>query len=123
MAISRESYLTVTEYRKRIESDTRSFFRNDRELAVARPVPHRSKPNKIIFSSGAMASVFPLMSGGNKIAVKLFFQKIPELAVRYEEIDATLRKLASPNFIKLEYREGPKRGAIWGTENTPYVKM
>jgi hypothetical protein len=123
MTASRESYLTVTEYRKRIESDTKNFFRNDPELTKARPVPHPTKPNKIIFSGGAMACVFPLVSGGNKIAVKLFFQKIPELAIRYMEIDATLRKTASPNFIRLEYREGPKQGAIMGSDYTPYVKM
>ena len=123
MAASREAYLTVTEYRKRIESDTKSFFRNDPELAKARPVPHPTKPNKIIFSAGAMASFFPLLSGGNKIAVKLFFQKIPDLAVRYEEIEATLGSIASPAFIKFDYRGGPREGAVWGAEFTPYLKM
>lgn len=123
MGASREAYLTVTEYRKRIESDTKNFFRNDPELAMARPVPHPSKPNKIIFSAGAMASFFPLLSGGKKIAVKLFFQKIPDLAVRYEEIEATLGSIASPAFIKFDYREGPREGAVWGTEFTPYLKM
>ena len=100
-----------------------NFFKNDPELAHARPVPHPRKPNKIIFSSGAMASVFPMVSGANKIGVKLFFQKIPDLAVRYEEIEVALRKLASPNFIKFDYREGPREGAVWGAEYTPYLKM
>lgn len=123
MAASKESFLTVSEYRKRIESDTKNFFKNDRELAQARPVPHPRKPNKIIFSSGAMASVFPLVSGGRKYGVKLFFQKIPDLAMRYEEIEAALRTLASPHFIEFDYREGPRDGAVWGSEYTPYLKM
>jgi tRNA A-37 threonylcarbamoyl transferase component Bud32 len=123
MATGRETFLTVSEYRKRIESDTRNFFRNDPELMQARPIQHPTKPDKIIFSAGSMASVFPMMAGGNKLVVKLFFQKIPELAVRYEEIDHALRKIASPNFIKLEYREGPKEGAVMGADYTPYIKM
>ncbi len=123
MAANREAFLTVTEYRKHIESDTRSFFRNDPELAHARPVPHPTKPNKIIFSAGAMASFFPLHAAGSKVAVKLFFQKIPDLAVRYEEIEATLRRISSPAFIEFDYREGPKEGAMWGSEYTPYLKM
>ncbi|MGB7768377.1 MAG: hypothetical protein WBN22_05925 [Verrucomicrobiia bacterium] len=123
MAAGHETFLTVSEYRKRIESDTRNFFRNDPELMQARPIPHPTKPAKIIFSAGSMASVFPMMAGGNKLVVKLFFQKIPELAVRYEEIDHALRKIASPNFIKLEYREGPKEGAVMGADYTPYIKM
>jgi len=123
MAASRESYLTVMEYRKRIESDTWSFFRNDPELARARPVPHPRKSNKIIFFSGAMAGFFPLVASRGKIGVKLFFQKIPDLAVRYEAIGATLKQIASPHFIALEYREGRQGGAVWGSEYTPYVKM
>lgn len=123
MAISRESYLTVMEYRKRIESDIWRFFRNDPELARSHPVPHPRKPNKIIFFSGAMAGFFPLIGAGGKIGVKLFFQKIPDLGVRYEAIGATLKQIASPHFISLEYREGPRGGAVWGTEYTPYVKM
>ena len=123
MATARESFLTVMEYRKRIESDTWRFFRNDPELARAHPVPHPRKPNKIIFFSGAMAGFFPMVGAKGKIGVKLFFQKIPDLAVRYEAIGSALRQLASPHFISLEYREGPRGGAVWGTEYTPYVKM
>ena len=123
MTPARESFLTVMEYRKRIESDIWGFFRNDPECARAKPVPHPTKPNKIIFFSGAMAGFFPLMAAKGKIGVKLFFQKIPNLAVRYEAIGAALKQLGSPHFITLDYREGPRGGAVWGTEYTPYVKM
>ena len=123
MTNGRETFLTVSEYRKRIESDTKGFFRNDPELMLARPISHPTKPDKIIFSSGAMACVFPMMARGNKRVVKLFFQKIPDLAVRYEEIDHTLKKIASPNFIQMEYREGPKEGAVMGVDYTPFIKM
>ena len=123
MTPTRESYLTVMEYRKRIESDPWRFFRNDPELARAHPVPHPHKPNKIIFFSGAMAGFFPMVGAAGKIGVKLFFQKIPDLAVRYEAIGTTLKQVASPHFISLEYREGPRGGAVWGAEHTPYVKM
>ena len=125
MAASKESFLTVAEYRKRVESDTKDFFRNDPELAKARPVPHPRKPNKIIFSSGAMACVFPVVpaGGGEPRGVKLFFQKIPELAMRYEEIEAALTTLASSHFIEVEYHEGPNGGAVWESYHTPFLKM
>ncbi|HEY3852909.1 MAG TPA: hypothetical protein VGO67_00785 [Verrucomicrobiae bacterium] len=123
MAARREAYLSVTEYRKQIESDSSSFFRNDPDLISARPEPHPTKPNKIVFYSGAMAGCFPMLSGARKWGVKLFFQKIPDLEIRYEEINAALKKLKSPHFIELEYREGPRKGAIWSSEYTPYIKM
>jgi len=126
MRASREQYLTLLEYRERVQFDTKNFFRNDPELVGARPVPHPTKPDRILFHPGGMAGIFPMVSAKRTVGVKLFLQKIPELAVRYEAIDQALARLASPltkNFIRIEYREGPSEGAVWGSEYTPYLKM
>jgi len=123
MSTSRDIYLRIDEYRKLIESDRRFFFRNDPELAISSTVPHPLLRNTIACASGRMACMFPLRCGSGKVAVKLFFTPIPELAVRYEQIDAALTKIHSPNFLKIEYRDGPKKGASLGANYTPYLKM
>jgi hypothetical protein len=120
---SRETFLTITEYRKLIDADPMGFFRNDPELHACRPIPNPRRPNTIVFYSGSAAAIFPLMIGSKKIGIKLFSRKIPELAVRYAHIGPALNRLDSPHFARIEYREGPQQGATIGADHTPYLKM
>jgi hypothetical protein len=117
------AYLTLKEYRDHVQFGLERFFQHDAELRQAQPVPHPSKPDRIVFSSGAMAGFFPLRVNGRKIGVKLFLREIPQLAERYRAIGPALRAANSPHLVQVEFRHGPRLGAVFGREHTPYLKM
>lgn len=122
MKPSSESFLAASGYRYCVSFDTLSFFQNDEELAGG--IPIHDSTEHVKDWAWRNSYVFSLnVPGSGKVAIKLFPGKIDNLAVRYGQIIEALRTLDSRHFIKVEFREGPEHGALFGEHHTPYLRM
>jgi hypothetical protein len=107
---------SMTDYQEALQSPNLAFTSS--ELRAGTPVENNlGLPRPIC---GSFASVYELVNGRRRWAVKCFLRNTPNLRRRYASISDHLRKCRLPYFVKFEYQEKAIR--VRG-ELFPLVKM
>ncbi len=108
---------SMVDYQEAVQSPPSAF--TSYELRCGTPVANKlGMPRPI---SGTFASVYELVSGGRRWAVKCFLRNIPDLHQRYSKISEHLKKCRWLRyFATFEYQD---KGILVQGKSFPLVKM
>ena len=108
---------SMVDYQEAVQSPPSAFTSS--ELRCGTPVANKlGMPRPI---SGTFASVYELVNGGRRWAVKCFLRNIPDLHQRYAKISDHLKKCRwLQYFVTFEYQD---KGILVQGKSFPLVKM